>query len=206
MKKILIAIFVLTSFLQAGNELKCKEFNSFKQPDNYMTCLQNFIDQNDSIATKQLADFYYMGQQPYKNYQKAIEWYLKIESQHVAVQHTLGNIYTLGGYGINKDYKQAAYWYKKAAKNGNFGAKLTMGSFYINGLGVKKNCHKGLALYQELADKNVPLAQDSLGHLYFEGKCVQKDINKAKHWIRLGHKNGNTDTWFWHRQNWGPIE
>ncbi|WP_421717107.1 tetratricopeptide repeat protein [Arcobacter arenosus] len=206
MKKILIAICIVTSFLQASDELKCKEFNSFKQPDDYTSCLQEFIDQNNPIATKQLADFYYMGQQPYKNYQKAVEWYLKVESQNVAVQHTLGQIYTFGGYGINKDYKQAAYWYEKAMQKGSIPARINLANFYVRGLGVEQDCKKAIMLYQDAADQNHWAAQDALGHLYFEGLCVQKDIQKAKHWIRLGHKNGNTNTWFWNRQNWGPIE
>ena len=204
--KIIFLLSLLFNFLFADTNLKCEKYNSFKQPEKYINCLNNYIDKNDFVAKKQMAEFYYKSQEPYRNYKKAIEWYMKVEKQDASAQYTIGQIYTFAGYGIQKDYKLAAKWYKKAMKNGNLGAKLTMGTFYVHGLGVKKNCYKGLALYQELADKNMPLAQDSLGHLYFEGRCVTKDIKKAKYWIRKGHQNGNTNIWFWHMQNWGPIE
>jgi TPR repeat protein len=81
-----------------------------------------------------------------------------------------------------------------------------MAYFYVQGWGVEQDCKKSLELYRQAAGKNFWPAQDSLGHLYFEGKCVTKDIEKAKYWIRKGLLNGNTNTWFWHKQNWGPIE
>jgi len=205
MKKNFIVLLALFNFLQADDNPKCQEFNT-TQLQEYVGCLQQYADQSDLSAMKRLANFYYAGPSPYKNYQKAVEWYVKASVRDVPSQHTLGQIYSFGGHGVKKDYKKAAYWYEKAMENGSLGGMVNMANFYVRGLGVKQDCKKALALYQQAADKNFWPAQDSLGHLYFEGKCVPKNIDKAKDWIRKGHQNGNTNTWFWNLQNWGPIE
>lgn len=186
--KIVFLVSLFLNFLFADSNLKCEEYNSLKQPKKYINCLNKYIEKNDFIATKQLADFYYMGQQPYRNYQKAIEWYLKVENQDSSAQCTIGQIYTLGGYGVEKNYKKAAYWYKKASDNGFSGAKANLANFYIKGWGVEKNCKKGLQLYQELAKQNIWYAQDALGHLYQHGVCVKKDTKKANYLLDKAHK------------------
>ncbi|MEJ2500863.1 MAG: tetratricopeptide repeat protein [Campylobacterales bacterium] len=205
MKQLLLVLLFFAGTLLADNTPKCQEFNT-TQLKEYEGCLQKFAEQGDFSATKQLANFYYAGPQSYKNYKKAVEWYMKVEAQDAKSQYTIGQIYTFGGYGIEKDYKQAAYWYEKSMSNGNLGGMVNMAYFYVQGWGVEQDCKKSLELYRQAAGKNFWPAQDSLGHLYFEGKCVTKDIEKAKYWIRKGLLNGNTNTWFWHKQNWGPIE
>lgn len=188
MIKVVISIFVFISFLQAENNLRCKEFNSYTHAEKYITCLHEFIDKNDLVATKQLAKFYYIGQEPYKNYKKAIAWYLKVQAGDMQSQFSLGQIYLLGGYGIEKDHKKAAMWYKKAMKNGSLPAMANLANLYVRGSGVKKDCKKALNLYTKLAEKDIWYAQDSLGRLYLNGTCVKKDTKIANYWIKKGHQ------------------
>ena len=186
--KIIFFILLFFNFLFADNHLKCEEYNSFKQPEQYIKCLDNYIEKNDFTAKKQMAHFYNTSQKPYRNYQKAIEWYMKIEKQDSSAQYDIGQIYNIGGYGVEKNYKKAAYWYKKAMNNGFSGAKSNLAYFYIKGYGVKKNCTKGIQFYQDLAKQNIWYAQDALGHLYQHGICVKKDTKKAKYLLDKAYK------------------
>jgi len=186
--RIVFLALLLFNFLIADSNLKCEEYNSFKQPVKYIECLNSYINKNDFTAKKQLADFYYKGQKPYKNYKKALEWYFKIEAKDIQAQYTIGQIYTFGGYEVEKDYKKAAYWYKKASDNNNFSAKANLANFYIKGWGVEKNCDMALKLYLELAEQDIWYAQDVLGHLYLNGVCIKKDTKKADYWIKKGHQ------------------
>jgi TPR repeat protein len=186
--RIIFLISLLFNFLLSNNSLRCEEYNSFKEPEKYIQCLNQYIDKDDFTAKKQMASFYYTSQKPYRNYNKAIEWYMKVETQDVSAQYTIGQIYTFGGYGVEKNYEKAAYWYKKASDNGFSGAKASLANFYIKGWGVKKNCAKGLQLYQDLAEQNLWYAQDALGHLYQHGVCVKKDTKKANYLLDKAHK------------------
>ena len=186
--KIVFFISLLFNFLFADSNLKCEEYNSFKQPEKYMNCLQNYINENDFTAKKQMADFYYSSQKPYRNYKKALKWYFKVEAKDVQVQYTIGQIYTFGGYKVEKNYKKAAYWYKKASDNGFAGAKANLANFYTKGWGVKKNCNKALKLYKELVEQDIWYAQDALGVLYKHGICVKKNSKKADYWRKKGYK------------------
>jgi TPR repeat protein len=186
--KIVFLALLLFNFLFANSNLKCEEYNSFKQPEEYINCLNNYIDKNDYTAKKQMARFYYTSQKPYRNYEEALKWYLKIEAKDIQAQYTIGQIYTFGGYKVEKNYKKAAYWYKKASDNGFSAAKANLANFYTKGWGVKKNCTKALQLYIELAEQDIWYAQDALGLLYKHGTCVKKDAKKADYWRKKGHK------------------
>ena len=186
--KIIFLASLLFNFLYANNNLKCEEYNSFKQPKKYINCLNSYIEKNNFTAKKQLADFYYTSQKPYRNYKKALQWYFKIESKESQIQYTIGQIYNVGGYGVEKNYKKAAYWYKKASENNHSGAKASLANFYIKGWGVEKNCTKALKIYKELVEQDIWYAQDALGILYKHGTCVKKDTQKANYWRNKGYK------------------
>jgi len=186
--KIIFLASLLFNFIFANSNLKCEEYSSLKQPQKYMNCLNNYIDKNDFMAKKQLADFYYKSREPYKNITKALEWYLKVESKDIQVQYLIGMIYTIGRGEIKKDYEKAAYWFKKASKNNNFAAKANLANFYVKGWGVKKDCTKALKLYIKLAEQDIWYAQDALGLLYKNGTCVKKDAKKADYWRKKGHQ------------------
>ena len=53
-----------------------------------------------------------------RNYEKAIEWYVRAAKQgDVRVQYSLGRMY-IGGKGVEQNYVKAAEWYCKAAEQG----------------------------------------------------------------------------------------
>ncbi len=171
--KIVFLVSLFLNFLFADSNLKCEEYNSLKQPKKYINCLNKYIEKNDFIATKQLADFYYMGQQPYRNYQKAIEWYLKVENQDSSAQCTIGQIYTLGGYGVEKNCKKGLQLYQELAKQNIWYAQDALGHLYQHGVCVKKDTKKA----NYLLDK----AHKEEMRLYYEGRAkIEKKLTNQR--------------------------
>ena len=61
---------------------------------------------------------YYEGQGTVKNYEKALEWFLKGANQGNAyLQYRVGEMY-YEGQGTVKNYKKALEWFQKAADQG----------------------------------------------------------------------------------------
>lgn len=54
----------------------------------------------------------------------------------VQAQYSLGNLYTIGGDGVEMDMDKGIHWLKQAAKNGSRDAADTLGKIYTSGLGV----------------------------------------------------------------------
>jgi len=201
-KFLILCLFVFSAI---ANDEPCSRF-TIAQDKQYLECLNKFTATGDIAAIKKMANYYYGG--PNKDYNKAIEWYLKIEDKDPEIQATLGAIYTFGGYGLQKNEEKAFEWYKKSMQNGSMTGTYNVGSSYLYGRGVPQNCDKAVHIIQYTADKNAWFGQYMLGLMYFEGRCVNKDINQAKLWLRKSYKNGNKyqALYFWNQQKWGSIE
>ena len=91
-------------------------------------------------------DFFQKGKECYdeKNYDKAIEWYLKADAQndHQA-QNNLGCIYVMGK-GVDQDYVIAMEWFMKAANKTNYNTNFNIGYLYRIGRGVDKDYTKAM--------------------------------------------------------------
>ncbi len=117
-----------------------------------------------------------------KNYQKAVEWYLKAaEQDDKYAQYNLGYCYDKG-QGVEQDYQKAVEWYTKAAEQGNVDAQCHLGVCYINGQGVEKNLQKAVEWYTKAAEQGNAWAQNNLGICYYNGYGVEQDYKKAVEW------------------------
>lgn len=121
-----------------------------------------------------------------KNFQEALDWYMKSAIQNYAVaQNELGNIYLEGRVGVDKDLNKSFEWYKKASDNGYFDAINNLGYMYDTGRGVEKDHFKASQLYEIAASKGSIRAMFNLGMLYRNGEGVEKDMIQAYKWFDL---------------------
>lgn len=122
-----------------------------------------------------------------KNFQEALDWYMKSAMQNYDVAQTeVGNFYAEGRTGIDKDFNKAFEWYQKAAENGYFDAINNLAGMYNQGRGTEKDQLKAAQLYELAASKGSIRAMYNLGVVYKNGEGVEKNMIQAYKWFDLG--------------------
>lgn len=93
-----------------------RKASKFEQT-NYLDLLIILAEQGNFEAQNLLGDRYKEGIGVKKNYQEALNWYVKSAEQgFVPAQHNLGLIYTFGLGGVPRNYIEAYMWWNLAAK------------------------------------------------------------------------------------------
>ncbi len=102
-------------------------------------------------------------------------------------QHTLGNLYEHGLYGVENDLSQAIYWFEKAAQQG-YGLSQYKLAININ------DYDKKIFWLKKAADQNVAAAQTYLGFIYKIGLYgLEKDPKKAVELYNKAISQGYTE-------------
>ena len=137
-----------------------------------------------------LGGYYYTGGCITKDYNKAVEWFLKAAEQgNVDAQYYLGECYYYGR-GITKDYDKAVTWYKKAAKTGYAAAQNNLGECYYFGDGVTENHAEAVKWYRKAAEQGYARAQNNLGECYDFGDGITRDHAEAVKWYLKAAEQG----------------
>lgn len=121
----------------------------------------------------------------------ALQVLLEIENEgcHWA-RVEIGNIYELGGDGVERDPSQALRWYQKAVEStDDIYAHLAMGRLYANGEGIGINYEKAFTHFERAA-KQLPAAQIGLGLLFHRGAGRQRDLMKARQYFQMAAEAG----------------
>ncbi len=114
-----------------------------------------------------------------RNYEKAVEWYLKAAEQgHATAQFNLGIMYRKGR-GVAQNDEIAVEWFLKAAEQGYATAQNNLGLMYAYGRGVAQNYKKAVKFYSQAAKQGHAMAQSNLGWMYLEGQGVAQNDEKA---------------------------
>ena len=109
MKRLLMALVVLTGLIGAGGAVWAQDLNkgmeAYKSGD-YVTALK--------------------------------EWRPLADQGNAAAQYNLAFIYNYGNSdaGVTQDDAEAVKWFRKAAEQGNAGAQYSLGVYYLQGKGV----------------------------------------------------------------------
>lgn len=124
-----------------------------------------------------------------RDFNKAVEWYMKAANQgHAGAQHSLGVCYD-NGRGVTQDFKKAVEWYRKSADQGNADAQHDLGWSYFTGDGVsKEDRHKAVEWYTKSANQGHVRGQQRLGVCYYYGHGVTQDYSKAvdgAQWLQI---------------------
>ncbi len=99
----------------------------------------------------------------------------------------LGNIYEMGGHGLERNFKKAKYWYNRAIDEADdIEGYIGMARLYYFGKGMQVNYKKALEYYLIAEEINEPVAFFAIGRMYRLGQGVEKNISTAKEHYRRG--------------------
>ena len=104
----------------------------------------------------------------------------------------VGNIYELGGDGIEQDFDEALRCYRKAAfEDGNEAAFAALGRLYFFGRGVERDFDKAFEYYGKILSNRDPVVLLMYGHRYHAGLGAEVDTNKAREYYEEAADKGN---------------
>jgi TPR repeat protein len=138
---------------------------------------------NDAEKSQPRAEFlighmYANGLGVEQDYEKAMEWYLKVEDDAES-QFAIAELFA-NGRGISQSYPIAAEWYAKAARNDLTYVKVALADLYASGQGVPQNDLEAMSWYLRAANsfdaaRFQPGACDKLFAIFERGKDVPED-------------------------------
>lgn len=122
------------------------------------------------------------------NYKSAEQYFLKslVLQSNKEVHLSLGQIYELGGFNLQRDTQKAVYHFQQAVNQDVVFAKFELGRLYFQGLADSlRNTSKGIVLLEEAGNQDLPEAQWMLGSIYAKGyNDIPRDMIKAKVWFK----------------------
>lgn len=153
------------------------------------------------LARYELGEFYCTGEVVEKDYAKALEILLPLSKcthgnrlyiwKAAAAARMIGDIYSEGGYGVERDEKKAFNWYLSAAHRGSMVACTKVGNAYFYGIGTEKDCNSAVFWFEEAVfdyDEQMYYGSEKgydyganvgLGDCYRLGLGVEKDEDEA---------------------------
>jgi len=104
----------------------------------------------------------------------------------------IGNIYEIGGNGVERDYSKAKKYFEKALRIANDPkAYLCLGRIYYLGHGVAQDFTKAYSYFYSIRGEEDPVVLYMLGRMLERGEGVERNINEAiqyyKRSAELGH-------------------
>ena len=152
--------------------------------------LMPLAEKGDAEAQRNIGFMYYQGHGVAKNYDEAVNWYLKSARQgNAGAQTSLGTMY-YQGHGVPKNYQEAIRWFRLAAKNNEPMAQAKLGMMLYGGQGVTQNFKEAARWAHLSAEQNDSSGQILLARLYMEGKGVTKNYIHSLKWFYLADMNG----------------
>jgi TPR repeat protein/uncharacterized caspase-like protein len=116
-----------------------------------------------------------------------------VNAGHARSMAYLGQMYLIGGGGLDKNQAQAVSWYRKAADLGDALGMTNLAWAYENGTGgLPVDQQQALHWYTKGADTGDPGAMRILAGVYREGRAgVQPDEKQAMIWCQRAAEAGN---------------
>jgi TPR repeat protein len=159
---------------------------------NYKLNIKN-VEKGDNVSQYNIGNCYRYGINMKKDYNKAIEWYLKSsEGGNIKAMYELGIFYQYGneyGYGVIKNEKKAFELYLKSAEGGYKRALFKVGNCYQYGNCTFEDKNKAFEFYLKAAEKGYPYSQYNVANYY----NYSYDEEKGFYWIRKAAIKGNKD-------------
>jgi TPR repeat protein len=149
----------------------------------------------------------YTGEGGHKDFAEAVRWLEKASElsllytdsdyeQQTLSPYYLGNIYNLGGYGVEPDKQKATEWYEKASKNIP-AANYMLGLMALEGQKGKADYKKAHKWFLKAANQGDTDAQYELGLMYLKGENIVQDYQVARKWFSSAASKGNEDAEFY---------
>ena len=149
----------------------------------------------DSAIACSRGDSYYEGKGVQRDYQKALEWYLKAEELgYTGCLNRIGWMYE-SGKGCVADYRKAREYYERSVKtsasNSEYAA-WNLGSLYYDGKGVSRDYRKALEWYLKAEELGHTGCLNRIGFMYESGKGCVADYRKAREYYE---RSVETSAW-----------
>lgn len=119
-------------------------------------------------------------------YKAALEYLRPLaESGDARAQSTVGQLYYLGGHGVQRDDAKAVKWFRLGAEQGNAVAEFSLGVMYAEGRAVPQDNVEAEKWYRLAADQGNAAAEYNLGLLDTKGVDGPPDYVHAHMWFNL---------------------
>ncbi|KAF9128611.1 hypothetical protein BGW39_004907 [Mortierella sp. 14UC] len=147
--------------------------------------------QGDPKAQVVLGDIYANGEGVEKDYQAAMDWFLKAAEQGDAEgQRKVGWMHS-EGLGVPVDYNESMEWLLKSAAQGDPPACHRIAGAYYYGEGVPVDKVKAAEWTLKAAEKGAPNSQFNIGRMYHNGEGVSQNFSLAVEWFRKAADQGD---------------
>lgn len=126
-----------------------------------------------------------------KDYEKAVEWFLKAaRAGHADAMDNLGNC-CKDGEGVAEDKELAVAWHQKAAKKGLPWGQYHFAKCLLNGTGIDEDDELALHWYLKAARQGLADAQNMVARCAEEGWGMKEDADIAFFWMTRAAEGGH---------------
>lgn len=152
------------------------------EPADYLHWFTLAAESGDVDAIAIVGDIYYYGDLGEPDYDKALEWYLKIASEDEADPEVIFKIgeFHRYGYAGKINYNLTRIWYERAANRGHDIAQFNLAELYFEGdANGGVDYARAFKWYEKSSKLNNSEATAMLGMMYELGLGVDLDLSKA---------------------------
>ncbi|KAF9120579.1 hypothetical protein BGW39_011259 [Mortierella sp. 14UC] len=145
----------------------------------------------DKDAQVAVGIMYIEGSEVGRDYQAAMDWFLKAaEQEHPHAQFYISAMFN-SGQGVPQDFSKAMEWCIKAGEQGHKDALYNLGYMHEKGQGVPQSYSEAMRWYLKAADQRQANAFANIGYLFEYGHGVPKSDSEAMHWYLKGADEGD---------------
>lgn len=180
-RRLPVALLILATVLPAIGFAQAPDLAGLRQQ----------AEQGDARAQTELGYRYHTGEDVERDFEAAVQWYLRAAEQGQAdAQYNLGVAYAFGE-GVERDLQQATAWYRRAAEQGHKVAAFSLGLAYLYGDGVDRDTAQAANWFHQAAEQGYIRAQVHLASLYHAGDGIAQDYEQAAYWYRQAAEHGD---------------
>jgi len=145
--------------------------------------IRKFAQEGNADAQFMLGNLYFNGEDVKKDYELAVEWFLKSAAQDFTeAQYALGVMY-YEGRGVQPDTEMAVIWLTKAARKKHIRAQYLLADIYYDGVaGEGPNYEKAREWFAKAAENGDSDAMTRLGNMWENGEGVGPSKSAAVDW------------------------
>ncbi|KAI9268442.1 hypothetical protein EDC94DRAFT_656876 [Helicostylum pulchrum] len=145
----------------------------------------------DSEAHTLIGLMHFRGSGTTKNFKEALDWYKQaIAKGDYNSFYTIGAIYLLGGYGVDRDFDLAETSLMRGVDKQTPSSIFGMGELYGFRCDSKQSWKEAFKWCMNAAEYNQCNAQHILGYMYEDGLGCKKDYALAMKWYKKAEENG----------------
>jgi len=146
----------------------------------------------DVQAMVELGRIYLNGAGRPRDYDHAMEWFLKAAKEgNAAGQVGVGFLFSRG-LGCPLDKKKAGEWFRRAAEQNDAKGQYNLALLMNQGWLGPDQLRESLSWFKKAADQGLVVAQATLGNMYYcSAEGVGQDFTQAAYWLEKAAAGGD---------------